>query len=152
MKILRVITIIAAALAIIICCLFFNIAGGFAFIQNNYEKCGSALIISSVFLTAALIFGIFKKVIPVIILNIIGSSGYIYTLAFLNAIPNSKVPRLNIEKLINNHIFTVFVTVLLFLLAFFNFMQAENISKRYEKKAAKKAASERKLTDEETIV
>lgn len=152
MKISRKIILILTIPAIIICCLFFNLLGGFALIDQNYEKCGYALIISTVFLISSYIFGFLKKIIPTVLLNIIGTIGYIYSIAQLNKIPNALVPRENIEKIIQNHIYTVSVTILLALLVFFNFMLDENINKRAERKLQKKDRLERALKNDEKIL
>ncbi len=153
MKKARTITLVLAAAALIICCACLNLMGSFAFMSyKGYEKCGYALIISSLLLTASYIIAVYKKVIIPMLLNIAGSWFYIYVLAFLSAIPNTKIPRENIERLMGKHYPTVIVTVLLTLLIFFNFMSEEAVKKRSEAKKARKAAKERQLTDDEKIV
>ena len=126
--------------------------GGFAFIANGYEKCGYALFISSALLSAAVILGGLKRVIFPVILDIFGSAGYIYTLSVLNAIPNTKIPKASTEALMANHYPTIIVTVLIILLAVFNFMQEDAVEKRRKAKAAKTAAENRSLNDNERIL
>ncbi|MGN0587571.1 MAG: hypothetical protein ACI4JF_09820, partial [Oscillospiraceae bacterium] len=121
MKTARNVTLVLTIAAAVICCLGLNLMGGSAFIANGYEKCGYALFISSALLTAATVLGGFKKVILPVILDIFGSAGYIYTLSVLNAIPNTKIPKESTETLMAYHYPTIIVTVLIILLAFFNF-------------------------------
>lgn len=152
MKTARIVTLILTIAAAAICCLGLNLMGGFAFIANGYEKCGYALFFSSALLSAAVILGCFKKVILPVILDIFGSAGYIYTLSVLNAIPNTKIPKASTEALMANHYPTIIVTVLIILLAVFNFMQEDAVEKRRKAKAAKTAAENRSLNDNERIL
>lgn len=152
MKTARIVTLILTIAAAVICCLGLNLMGGFAFIAQGYDKCGYALFISSALLSAAVILGGSKKVLLPVILDIFGSAGYIYTLSVLNAIPNTKIPRTSIETLMANHYPTIIVTVLIILLAVFNFMQEDAVEKRRKAKAAKIAAENRSLNDNERIL
>lgn len=152
MKTARIVTLILTIAAAVICCLGLNLMGGFAFIAQGYDKCGYALFISSALLSAAVILGGSKKVLLPVILDIFGSAGYIYTLSVLNAIPNTKIPRTSIETLMSNHYPTIIVTVLIILLAVFNFMQEDAVEKRRKAKAAKIAAENRSLNDNERIL
>ena len=152
MKTARIVTLILTIAAAVICCLGLNLMGGFAFIAQGYDKCGYALFISSALLSAAVILGASKKVLLPVILDIFGSAGYIYTLSVLNAIPNTKIPRTSIETLMANHYPTIIVTVLIILLAVFNFMQEDAVEKRRKAKAAKIAAENRSLNDNERIL
>lgn len=152
MKTARIVTLILTIAAAVICCLGLNLMGGFAFIAQGYDKCGYALFISSALLSAAVILGGLKRVILPVILDIFGSAGYIYTLSVLNAIPNTKIPRTSIETLMANHYPTIIVTVLIILLAVFNFMQEDAVEKRRNAKAAKIAAENRSLNDNERIL
>ena len=120
-KAARTVTLILAIIAEVVCCLALNGMGAIAFIAHEYEKCGYALIISSLLLIAALITAIFKKALLPLILDFFGSAAYIYTLSVLSAIPDTKIPRENVEKLMANHYPTIAVTVLLVILVFFNF-------------------------------
>ncbi len=152
MEICRKITLVLSALAILVCCFFLNTLGAGELIKNGYANCGYALYISTALLTVSYIFGLFKKVFPTLALNIVGSAGYIYTLAVLNAIPHTLIPKQNVEKVMVNHMFTIIVTVLLVMLAVFNFFETNNAKKRADKKAAKKYNAERPLEDKEHIV
>ena len=126
--------------------------GAYAFINYGYEKCGYALLISTVLLVTALIFAILKKTIIPVLLNILGSAGYIYTLSVLSAIPNTKIPKESTERLMANHYPTIAVTVLLIMLAFFNFFSKEAIEKRQCKLFKKQQELNRSLTDDEKII
>ena len=148
----RTITMVLSIASVIICCCGLNLMGGYAFIVNDYQKCGCALFISSGLLAASLILAILKMVVLPLILNITGSAFYIYTLAVLNAIPHTKIPKEYTEQLMVKHFPTIAVTVLLALLIFFNFMSDEGIEKRCKAKLAKKAAENRELKDNEKLI
>lgn len=126
--------------------------GAYAFISNGYEKCGYALIISTVLLIIALISSALKKVILPLLFNILGSAGYIYALAVLSAIPNTKIPKESIERLMANHYPTVFVTVFLVVLVFLNYFSKEAVEKRAKKREEKYLELNRKLRDDEKII
>lgn len=129
-----------------------NTLGGAAFIMNGYDKCGIALFASTVLLVAALVFIKFKKSIIPLILTIFGSACYIYTLAVIEAIPNTKIPKEYTEALLAKHFPTIAVTVLLILLIIFNFFSEEAVQKRLEKRNLRKAERERSLNDDEKIL
>lgn len=135
-----------------VCCLVLNTLGGAAFIMNGYDKCGIALFASTVLLVAALVFIKFKKSLIPLILTILGSACYIYTLAVIEAIPNTKIPKEYTEALSAKHFPTIAVTVLLILLIIFNFFSEEAVQKRLEKRNARKAERERSLNDDEKIL
>lgn len=139
-------------IAEVICCLVLNTLGGAAFIMNGYEKCGIALFASTVLLIAALVFIKFKKSLVPLILTIFGSACYIYTLAVIEAIPNTKIPKEYTEALSAKHFPTIAVTVLLILLIIFNFFSEEAVQKRFEKRNLRKAEKERSLNDDEKIL
>lgn len=151
-KKLSKITFIVTIIAEVMCCLILNTLGGIAFIMNDYDKCGIALFISTVFLVTALIFIKFKKTIIPLILTIVGTGSYIYTLAVISAIPNAKVPKESTEVLLAKHYPTIAVTVLLILLIFFNFFSEEAVQKRLERKNKKLAERERSLNEDEKII
>lgn len=146
------ITFILAIIAEVVCCLVLNTLGGAAFIMNGYEKCGIALFASTLLLIAALVFIKFKKSLVPLILTILGSACYIYTLAVIEAIPNTKIPKEYTEALSAKHFPTIAVTVLLILLIIFNFFSEESVQKRYEKRMQRKAEKERSLNDDEKIL
>lgn len=146
------ITLILAIVAEVICCFGLNLMGGYAFIINGYEKCGYALFASTVLLAAALVVATFKKVVIPLLLNIGGSLCYIYTIAVLAAIPNTKIPKESTEALMAKHFPTIIVTVLLVLLVFFNFMDEDAVRRRREKRNAAKAAENRRLDEHEKII
>lgn len=129
-----------------------NTLGGAAFIMNGYDKCGIALFASTVLLVAALVFIKFKKSLIPLILTIFGSACYIYTLAVIEAIPNTKIPKEYTEALLAKHFPTIAVTVLLILLIIFNFLSEEAVQKRLEKRNLRKAERERSLNDDEKIL
>lgn len=151
-KKLSKITFIITVIAEVICCLVLNTLGGIAFLMNDYDKCGIALFISTVFLIAALILIKFKKAIIPLILTIAGTGSYIYTLAVISAIPNTKIPKEYTEALLAKHYPTIAVTVLLILLIFFNFFSEEAVQKRLKRKNEKLAERERSLNDDEKII
>lgn len=141
-----------AIIAEVICCLVLNTLGGAAFIMNGYDKCGIALFASTVLLIAALVFIKFRKTLVPLILTVFGSACYIYTLAVIEAIPNTKIPKEYTEALSAKHFPTIAVTVLLILLIIFNFFSEEAVQKRLEKKNMRKAERERSLNDDEKIL
>ena len=147
-KISLTLCIVAAA----IISLFINIAGGIALMMNNYEKCGIALFISSLFLIAGTVTAIFERVWIPAVFNIIGTSAYIYTVSKLYAIPNSLIPKTATEPLSERHLLTVIVTVLLAALTFFNFFSNKNIQKRQQRRSQKAAEQDRQLKDSEKIL
>ena len=131
---------------------FINIAGGIALILNNYEKCGIALLISTLFLISGTVIAAFQKVWIPAVLNIIGTIFYIYTVSKLYAIPNSLIPKTKTEPLAERHLFTVIVTVLLMALTFFNFFSEKNVQKRQQRRNKIAAEKNRPLKDSEKIV
>lgn len=146
------ITFVLAVIAEVICCLGLNTLGGVAFIMNGYDKCGIALFISTVLLVAALVFIAFKKSLVPLILTVVGSGFYIYTLAVIEAIPNTKIPKEYTEALLAKHFPTISVTVLLILLIIFNFFSEEAIQKRVDKRNKKAAEKNRSLNENEKIL
>lgn len=120
--------------------------------MNGYDKCGIALFISTVLLVAALVFITFRKSLVPLILTIVGSGFYIYTLAVIESIPNTKIPKEYTEALSAKHFPTIAVTVLLILLIIFNFFCEEAVQKRLEKRKSKETAENRSLTDDEKIL
>lgn len=141
-----------AIIAEVVCCLVLNTLGGAAFIMNGYDKCGIALFASTVLLIAALVFIKFKKTLVPLILTVFGSACYIYTLAVIEAIPNTKIPKEYTEALSAKHFPTIAVTVLLILLIIFNFFSEEAVQKRLEKRNMRRAERERSLNDDEKIL
>ena len=131
---------------------FINIAGGIALLINNYENCGIALFISSLFLISGTIIAIFEKVWIPAVFNIIGTVSYIYTVSQIYAIPNTLIPKEKTEPLAERHLFTVIVTVLLAMLAFFNFFTDKNVQKRQKRRDKKIEIQDRALKDEEKIL
>ena len=120
--------------------------------MNGYDKCGIALFASTVLLVAALVFTKFKKSLVPLILTILGSACYIYTLAVIEAVPNTKIPKEYTEALSAKHFPTISVTVLLIMLIIFNFFSEEAVQKRLEKRNARKAERDRSLNDDEKIL
>lgn len=158
MKKARTVTVILciAAAAVISLCL--NSAGGFAFafmvesVSDIFRKCGTALLISSVFLIAGTVIACFKKVWVPLIFNIIGTAFYIYAVSGIYSIPNTLRPKTDTEPLAERHLLTVIVTVLLFALTVFNYLDEKNVSKRNEKRRLKAENLSKKLSDDEKIV
>lgn len=120
--------------------------------MNDYTKCGIALFASTVLLIAALVFIAYKKTLVPLILTIFGSACYIYTLAVISAIPNTKIPKEYTDVLLAKHYPTIAVTVLLMLLIFFNFFSDEAIRERAEKKRKRLEEKERSLNEDERIL
>lgn len=144
--------------ATIILCGFINISAGYAFFIipvksqeyiEMYNSMGTALLFSSFFLITATIVATFKKVWIPLILNIIGSCFYIYTVSKIYAIPNTALDKSKTEFLAERHLLTVIVTLLLLALTIFNYFDSVNINKRINRKKQKE---ERKLTEQEKIL
>lgn len=162
MKTARNIIMILTIAAVIIICGFINISAGYAFcclieVESQeyidlFNSMGSCLLLSSLFLIAALVIAILKKVWIPLILNIIGSGFYIYTVSEIYAIPNSAIEKSRTEFLAERHLITVVVTLLLLALIVFNFLDEKNVNKRQQRKAEKNAKVIRELTDEEKIL
>ncbi len=148
--------------ATIIICGFMNISAGYAFcclmeVESSeniqlFTSMGTGLLLSSLFLILATVIAFFKKVWITLILNIIGSAFYIYTVSKLYAIPNSSLPKEYTEPLAERHLLTVIVTLLLIALVILNFFNETNVAKRVKRKNKKIDLNDRKLTDEEKIL
>lgn len=152
MKKARITTMILCIAAAAIISGFINIAGGIALSLNNYENCGIALFISSLFLISGTVIAIFERVWLPAVFNIIGTVSYIYTVSEIYAIPNTLIPKTNTEPLAERHLLTVIVTILLAILTFLNFFSEKNTDKRAKKRQAKHDRENRKLKDSEKIV
>ncbi|MGN0691441.1 MAG: hypothetical protein ACI4K7_03735 [Oscillospiraceae bacterium] len=143
---------VVTVIALVICGLFLNVMGGIGLYMNNYENAGMALFISTFFLTLAVIFmGKGRMVIPSIC-NIIGSSGYIYAINVLAAIPNEKIPKQYTEPLIGRIYPVISVTVLVFAAVIMNYFSPCQEAKREARKKAKYNAELRPLKDDEKIL
>lgn len=148
--------------AVIIICGFVNVSAGYAFcclieVESQeyidlFNSMGICLLLSSLFLSTSAVISIFKKVWIPLVLNIIGSVFYIYTVSEIYAIPNSALEKSRTEFLAERHLVTVVVTLLLFALIFFNFLDEKNVNKRKLKKNKKTAQTTRELTSEEKIL
>lgn len=162
MKTARNFILVLTIAAVIIICGFVNVSAGYAFcflieVESQeyidlFNSMGSCLLLSSLFLFASAVVAIFKKVWIPLVLNIIGSAFYIYTVSEIYAIPNSALEKSRTEFLAERHLITVVVTLLLFALIIFNFLDEKNVNKRKLKKDKKTAQTNRELTSEETIL
>lgn len=162
MKTARNFILVLTIAAVIIICGFVNVSAGYAFcclieVESQeyidlFNSMGSCLLLSSLFLSASAVVAIFKKVWIPLVLNIIGSAFYIYTVSEIYAIPNSALEKSRTEFLAERHLITVVVTLLLFALIIFNFLDEKNVNKRKLKKDKKTAQTNRELTSEETIL
>lgn len=158
MKKARTVTAVLCIAAVVIISLFINSAGGFALAflvessSDIFRKCGTALLVSSAFLIAGTVAACFKKVWIPLVLNIIGTACYIYTVSEIYAIPNSMRPKTDTEPLAERHLFTVIVTLLLFALTVFNYLDEKNVSKRNEKRRLKAEKLGQKLSDDEKLI
>lgn len=147
--------------SVVIICGFLNISAGYAFCclievehQENidlFNSMGTSLLFSSLFLITATIIALFKKILIPLVLNIIGSAFYIYTVSELYAIPNTLLEKSRTEFLAERHLFTIIVTLLLFTLIFFNYFDETNLNKRNKRKE-KFTQNNRELTSEEKIL
>ena len=158
MKKARTASLVLCIIAAAIISLCINTAGGFALAfmvessSDIFRKCGIALMVSSAFLIAGTVVACFKKVWIPLVLNIIGTACYIYTVSEIYAIPNSLRPKTDTEPLAERHLLTVIVTVLLFALTVFNYLDEKNVKKRSEKHRLKEEALNKKLSDEEKLL
>ncbi len=162
MKTARNFILVLTIAAVIIICGFVNVSAGYAFcclieVESQeyidlFNSMGSCLLLSSLFLSASAVVAIFKKVWIPLVLNIIGSAFYIYTVSEIYAIPNSALEKSRTEFLAERHLITVVVTLLLFALIIFNFLDEKNVNKRKLKKDKKTAQTNRELTSEEMIL
>ncbi|GEM_PF-2700828 len=127
--------------------------GGYALIVNNYETAGTFLIVSSAILIPIAILTIICKIsIISCLFNIIGTGCYLYTISVLNNIPNAVIPKESTQALLNNHLPTISVTILIFLLAFINYMSDEKVNERNARKKLKAESENRELAESEKIV
>lgn len=157
----NIILVLTIAATIIICGLM-NISAGYAFcclmeVESQeyidlFNSMGTGLLLSSLFLIAAVVIAFFKKVWIPLIMNIIGSGFYIYTVSKLYAIPNSSLSKNVTEPLAERHLLTVIVTLLLIALVILNFFDETNAAKRIDTQKKQIEKNERKLTDEEKIL
>lgn len=158
MKKARTVTVVLCIAAVAIISLFMNSAGGFALAflvessSDIFRKCGIALLISSAFLIAGTVVACFKKVWIPLIFNIIGTACYIYTVSGIYSIPNTLRPKTDTEPLAERHLMTVIVTLLLFMLTVFNYLDEKNVSKRNEKRRLKAEQLTKKLSDDEKLI
>lgn len=158
MKKARTVTAVLCIAAAAVISLFINSVAGFALAfmvkssSDVFYKCGIALLASSVFLIAGTVVACFKKVWIPLVLNIIGTACYIYTVSEIYAIPNSMRPKTDTEPLAERHLFTVIVTLLLFALTVFNYLDEKNAAKRNEKRRLKAEKIGKKLSDDEKII
>lgn len=162
MKTARNIILSLTIVTAIIICGFMNLSAGYAFCclmdvdsQENinlFNSMGTGLLLSSLFLILATVIAFFKKVWLPLIMNIIGSCFYIYTVSKLYSIPNSSLPKDYTEPLAERHLFTVIVTLLLIILIILNYFDESNVQKRIDAKNKKIEQNERKLKDEEKIL
>lgn len=158
MKIVYNFTKVICVAAALIISGFINISGGIAlcFVVESenqvYSVCGICLFISSVLLIAASIFALLKKVLIPLIFNILGTACYIYTVSQIYSIPNTLIPKESTEPLAERHLITIIVTILLFVLTIFNFMDEKNVEKRIIKRQKKIEKQNRQLTEQEKIL
>ncbi len=162
MKTARNIVLTLTIVASIIICGFMNISAGYAFCclmevesQENinlFNSMGTGLLLSSLFLIIANIIAFFKKVWIPLIMNLLGSGFYIYTVSKLYAIPNSSLSKEVTEPLAERHLLTVIVTLLLIVLVILNYYDKSNIQKRINSKNKKIEQNERTLTIDEKIL
>lgn len=158
MKKARTVTIVLCIAAAAVISLCINMAGGYAFAflvessSDIFRKCGIALMVSSAFLIAGTVVACFKRVWIPLVLNIIGTACYIYTVSEIYAIPNTLRPKTATEPLAERHLLTVIVTVLLFALTVFNYLDEKNVKKRSEKRRLKEEALNKKLSDDEKLL
>ena len=158
MKKARTVTVVLCIAAAIVISLCINTAGGFAFAfmvessSDVFRKCGIALMVSSAFLIAGTVVACFKRVWVPLAFNIIGTACYIYTVSEIYAIPNTMRPKTDTEPLAERHLFTVIVTLLLFALTVFNYLDEKNAAKRNAKRRLKAEKLTKKLSDDEKII
>lgn len=158
MKKARTVTVVLCIAAATVISLFINTAGGYAFAflvessSDIFHKCGIALMVSSAFLIAGTVVACFKRVWIPLVLNIIGTACYIYTVSEIYAIPNTLKPKTDTEPLAERHLLTVIVTVLLFALTVFNYLDEKNVKKRSEKRRLKEEALTKKLSEDEKLL
>lgn len=158
MKKARTVTLVMCIAAAAVISLFINSVGGFALAfmvessSDIFYKCGIALLASSAFLIAGTVIACFKKVWIPLIFNAVGTACYIYTVSEIYAIPNTMRPKTDTEPLAERHLFTVIVTLLLFALTVFNYLDEKNASKRNEKRRLKAEKLGKKLSDDEKLI
>jgi ABC-type transport system involved in cytochrome c biogenesis permease subunit len=152
-RIFRKITAAILIIAVTVCCGFFNIMGGYALIVNNYETAGAFLIVSSAILIPVALLTITSKttILPCLF-NIVGTACYLYTINALNNIPNAAMTMGTTQTLLNNHLSTFSVTILIFLLAFINYMSVEKVNERNARKEFKAENKKTDLSESEKIV
>ena len=61
MEILRKVSLALGCAASAVCCLFLNLAGGYALYSNNYQTIGISLMVSTGLLVLSLIAAFFRK-------------------------------------------------------------------------------------------
>lgn len=159
MKKARIVTLVLCIAAAAVFSGAVNIMGGIAILIQDFSNsaadfsfCGTALLISSAFLIAAVVLAAFQKVWLPAVLDIIGTGFYIYTVKTFYEIPNELIPKENTEPFAERHLLTVIVTVLIAVLVFLNYFSEKNTEKRSKKLAAKLDKNNRRLEDNEKIL
>lgn len=120
--------------------------------MNNYANAGIGLFISVAFLTAGIaLIGRGRMILP-LIMNIIGTGGYVYAISVIGAIRHEKIPKEATEPLMARIYPAISVTVLLLVLIIMNYFSPYQEAKREAKRKARYEAVERPLTKDEKII
>jgi hypothetical protein len=151
MKTLRLILLIITGIITVFYGVIINILGAVGFNMADYGQGGYGLLVAAPLLLAAYIMTIFKMSFIPAIVTVFGSAGYLYTIWYLDSLAAGWMPGWATDKIAQNHMPCVFVSVFLLILCFINFFLPEKIERRRLRKAEKLTAENRDLTDDEKI-
>lgn len=144
--------IVLAVAALVICSLFLNLVGGIGFYINGYENVGTALFVSSFFLTLSVIFlGKGRMILPAVF-DVIGTAGYAYAIKVILDIPHSKVAKQSTEMFAGRIYPAITVTVIVLIVVIMNYFSDIQKAKREARRKKKYDRTNRPLKKDEKIL
>jgi hypothetical protein len=158
MKVIRIVMLIFTGLSFAVFILFMNTIGIYKLFDEGYPKPAYGLIFAAPVMLVAYVLTFFKMTFIPAIINAIGSAGYLYAIDFINALSHGEgayIPVWVTDKILNNHLPSIVVTIFIIILCGLNFLLPETIAKRRERrriKVAKLAEQNRELTKDEHIM
>jgi hypothetical protein len=162
MKTLRIILLIITGVVTIFFGVIINMFGAIGFNMNTYGQVGLnmtdygqgaiGLIIAAPLLLAAYIMVIFKMTFTPAIVTVLGSAGYLYTIAYLNSLAAGWMPGWVTDKIAQNHLPSIYASIFLLVLCVINYFLPEKMEKRRLRRDKKVSDENRALTEDEKIM